>query len=78
MTKPEPPVCAGRDLNTRKRAFAQANGRLVWGSDWPHVMLDTPMPNTGDLCSQLAVWTPDAATRNKILVDNAARLYGFR
>lgn len=63
--------------------FAQAlvaavPDRVLWGSDWPHVMLDTPMPNTGDLCSLLAAWVPDAAIRNKILVDNPARLYGFK
>ena len=51
--------------------------RLVWGSDWPHVMLDGPMPNDGDLCSQLEVWAPDADMRRKILVDNPRRLYGF-
>jgi len=56
---------------------AAAPDRLVWGSDWPHVMLATPMPNDGELCDQLAAWVPDAATRNKILVDNPARLYGF-
>jgi 2-pyrone-4,6-dicarboxylate lactonase len=52
--------------------------RLLWGSDWPHVMLDTSMPNDGGLCDQLAVWVPDAAMRNKILVDNPVRLYGFK
>jgi predicted TIM-barrel fold metal-dependent hydrolase len=61
--------------NTAYEAF---NVNIVWGSDWPHVMLDPPVPNTGDLCSLLAVWVPDAATRNKILVDNPARLYGFK
>lgn len=55
---------------------AAAPERLVWGSDWPHVMLDTPMPNDGDLCDLLAVWVPDSATRKKILVDNPQRLYG--
>jgi 2-pyrone-4,6-dicarboxylate lactonase len=62
--------------------FAQAlikaaPDQLVWGSDWPHVMLDAAMPNDGELCDQLAVWAPDAAARAKILVDNPARLYGF-
>jgi predicted TIM-barrel fold metal-dependent hydrolase len=57
---------------------AAAPDRLVWGSDWPHVMLDTAMPNDGDLCDQLATWAPDAATRTKILVSNPARLYGFK
>lgn len=57
---------------------AAAPDRLVWGTDWPHVMLDTPMPNDGDLCDQLAVWAPNAVTRDKILVDNPQRLYGFK
>ena len=56
---------------------AAVPGRLVWGTDWPHVMLDTPMPNDGALCDQLAQWAPDAAVRNRILVDNPARLYGW-
>ena len=52
--------------------------RLVWGSDWPHVNLDgREMPNDGDLLDLLAEWVPDAATRNRILVDNANALYGF-
>ena len=51
--------------------------RLVWGSDWPHVLLDTAMPNDGDLVYQIAVWVPDADIRRRILVDNAERLYGF-
>jgi 2-pyrone-4,6-dicarboxylate lactonase len=51
--------------------------RLLWGSDWPHVMCKKPMPNDGDLMDLVADWVPDAATRNAILVDNPARLYGF-
>ena len=35
--------------------------RLVWGSDWPHVLLETTMPNDGDLVDQIAVWVPDEA-----------------
>jgi len=52
--------------------------RLVWGSDWPHVNLDgREMPNDGDLLDVLTDWVPDDKTRNRILVDNANRLYGF-
>ena len=51
--------------------------RLLWGTDWPHVMLDPPVPNTGDLAALLPNWVPEAATRKRILVDNPARLYGF-
>jgi 2-pyrone-4,6-dicarboxylate lactonase len=54
-----------------------APGRLIWGSDWPHVMMKKPMPNDGALCDLLARWIPDAATRKRILVDNPMELYGF-
>ncbi len=57
---------------------AAAPDQLVWGNDWPHVMLDGPMPNDGDLADLLAAWVPDAAVRKRILVDNPARLYGFK
>lgn len=56
---------------------AAAPDRLVWGSDWPHVMLETAMPNTGLFADLLATWVPDEAVRTRILVDNPARLYGF-
>jgi 2-pyrone-4,6-dicarboxylate lactonase len=60
-----------------KAVIAAAPDRVVWGSDWPHVMQYRPMPNDGDLLDTLATWAPDAAQRQRILVDNAARLYGF-
>jgi predicted TIM-barrel fold metal-dependent hydrolase len=56
---------------------AAAPDRLVWGSDWPHVLLERTMPNDGDLVDQIAVWVPDEAARRRILVDNPERLYGF-
>lgn len=56
---------------------AQAPDRVLWGSDWPHVMVQGSMPNDGALCDLLRTWVPDAATREKILVHNPARLYGF-
>jgi 2-pyrone-4,6-dicarboxylate lactonase len=56
---------------------AAASDRLVWGSDWPHVLLEKTMPNDGDLVDQIAVWVPDEATRRRILVDNPERLYDF-
>lgn len=51
--------------------------RLVWGTDWPHPMCPVPMPNDGTLTDMLLDWVPDEAVRRRILVDNAARLYGF-
>ncbi len=52
--------------------------RMVWGSDWPHVNLDgREMPNDGDLLDLMLDWVPDAAVRNRILSQNANKLYGF-
>jgi len=71
----EPPY---GDITPFARALvAAAPDRLVWGSDWPHVLLETTMPNDGDLVDQIAVWVPDEAVRRRILVDNPERLYGF-
>jgi predicted TIM-barrel fold metal-dependent hydrolase len=72
------------------RALIAANpDRIVWGTDWPHPNSVTPpgkkptdltpllQIDDGRLLNQLPVWAPEAAVRNKILVDNPARLYGF-
>jgi 2-pyrone-4,6-dicarboxylate lactonase len=53
-----------------------APDRMVWGSDWPHVAMPR-MPDTGRLRNLLKVWAPDRAARDRILVDNPSRLYGF-
>jgi predicted TIM-barrel fold metal-dependent hydrolase len=53
--------------------------RVIWGTDWPHGNTFTPgrTPNEGDLLDLLAVIAPDEAIRERILVDNPARLFGF-
>ena len=56
---------------------AAAPGRILWGTDWPHPNIEGHMPNDGDLLDLLAQHAPDEAVRNRILVDNPARLYGF-
>lgn len=66
------------DTNAYAHALlAAAPTQVVWGTDWPHVMVKTAMPNDGDLCDILADWIPDAAQRKQVLVDNPARLYEF-
>ncbi|WP_336693896.1 amidohydrolase family protein [Delftia acidovorans] len=56
---------------------AEAPQRLVWGSDWPHVTEAAHPPQTPMLLALLSRWIPDAALRERVLVDNAAELYGF-
>jgi len=65
------------DTISTVRAFVKAAPeRLVWGSDWPHPT-EKVKPDDADLLNLLAEWVPDTATRNRILVDNPAKLYGF-
>lgn len=54
-----------------------ATPQVIWGSDWPHVMVKGSMPNDGDLADLLSGWVPDEGLRRRVLVDNPARLYGF-
>ena len=66
------------DVRPLAHALVEARpDRLVWGSDWPHPAVTRPMPNDGDLLDLLLDWVPDEAVRNRILVNNPARLYGF-
>ena len=64
-------------VRTRAQAGRAAPQRMIWGTDWPHVMKKKPMANDGDMTDLLDHWMPDAATRKRILVDNPAALYGF-
>ncbi len=57
--------------------LAAAPERLVWGSDWPHVMLKGAMPNDADLVDLIARWLPDPIQRHQVLVENPAVLYDF-
>jgi D-galactarolactone isomerase len=60
------------------QAFVRAAPeRLVWGSDWPHPGVPTNKPDDALLFDLLMEWAPDAATRNRILVQNPETLYGF-
>jgi predicted TIM-barrel fold metal-dependent hydrolase len=59
-------------------ALLRANpDRLVWGSDWPHPRIEGEMPDAGHLFDLFHAWTPNEASRQRILVDNPAALYGF-
>lgn len=53
-----------------------APNRVIWGTDWPHPNVKS-MPNDGDLVDLIPQMAPDSKMQQKLLVDNAARLYGF-
>ncbi len=55
---------------------ARAPERCIWGTDWPHPQMD-PVPEAGVMLDQFFARVPDAGVRQRILVDNPGRLYGF-
>jgi predicted TIM-barrel fold metal-dependent hydrolase len=72
-----------------KALIAANEDRIVWGTNWPHPNSVTPegrkpteltpvfQVDDGLVLNQLPKWAPDARVRQKILVTNPARLYGF-
>jgi D-galactarolactone isomerase len=63
-------------VKTAKAYVMEAPERLVWGSDWPHPT-ETEKPDDAILLDLFAGCAPDETVRNRILVGNAAKLYGF-
>ncbi len=51
--------------------------RVVWGTDWPYVAPPGPTPTAADHRAVLDIWLPDPDLRQRVLVDNPARLYGW-
>jgi len=65
------------DLDDMARALvAAAPERMLWATNWPHPN-HTGEYDEADLLDMLLYWADDDATRNRILVDNPAELYGF-
>ena len=50
--------------------------RCLWASNWPHPNR-RPVPSDAAMLELLARWAGDAALRDRVLADNAARAYGF-
>lgn len=84
----EPPGGAAAQTAELARAYADCNpDRLLWASDWPHTNREPGKAalqvsayreiGTARLLREIAAWLPDAALRQRALVDNPARLYGF-
>jgi len=72
---PTPPY---HDVTPFAQALLNANpNRLLWGTDWPHVMVKGEMPNDATLLNLLFDWIPNPADQEKIFVKNPAALYGF-
>jgi D-galactarolactone isomerase len=65
------------DVSVVARDFAlHAPERMVWASAWPYPATRPALSATAML-NILAAWVPNAAVRNRILVENAEKFYGF-
>lgn len=60
-----------------KQLIQHAPERVIWGTNWPHVGVPREQyPDDAEQLDVLLNWA-DENTRQKILVDNPAALYGF-
>ncbi len=65
------------DVGALATALAKSHPeRCVWASNWPHPG-QQQVPDTAALLDLLDEWAGDDATRERILVANPAKLYGF-
>ncbi|WP_418321236.1 amidohydrolase family protein [Piscinibacter sakaiensis] len=63
-------------LRLARRLAATHGERCLWASNWPHPGR-VPQPSSAAMLDLLLTWADDAATRQRILVDNPAALYDF-
>lgn len=59
------------------RLMADHPARVLWGNDWPHPNHAGPVPDEDTLVGAIFRIAPDAADRQRLLVDNPQRLYRF-
>ncbi len=59
-----------------KALVKAAPERMMWATNWPHPGRE-PRPHDTVLLDMLLDWVPDAAVRQRVLVDNPAEVYGF-
>jgi 2-pyrone-4,6-dicarboxylate lactonase len=56
--------------------IAAAPERVIWGSDYPHLSFAERV-DSRRLFALLEAWAPDARVRDRILVENPQRCFGF-
>ncbi len=59
-----------------RRYLDLAPERLIWGTDWPHVVAKAPVDEAADL-RLLLDWIPEERLRRRVLAENPAELYDF-
>jgi predicted TIM-barrel fold metal-dependent hydrolase len=56
--------------------IAAAPERVIWGSDYPHLSFSDSV-DSRRLFALLEAWAPDKRVRDRILVENPLRCFGF-
>ncbi|MDP3339310.1 amidohydrolase [Frigidibacter sp.] len=65
------------DVRPFHDAFLEAApDRMIWGSDWPYIMMDKATPDIGGQVDLFDAWTADDTLRRKVFVDNPRALFG--
>ena len=68
------------DIRPMAQALAEARpDRVVFGTNWPHSSGEVNgwYPDDTDLVDVFCDWFPDTGLRQRILVENPVKLYGF-
>lgn len=60
-----------------KELIRAAPERMLYATNWPHPSLKNSFPDDAALLDLLGEWAGSAVVRERILVANPARLYGF-
>lgn len=60
-----------------RRVAEHAPERILWGNDWPHPNIKNFMPNDGALVDLIPEIAPSETTRQKMLVYNPEKFFGF-
>lgn len=58
-----------------RRVVEEFPDRVLWGTDWPHPNLKSHMPDDGALVDFVPRIAPSAEARQRLLVENPAKLY---
>jgi 2-pyrone-4,6-dicarboxylate lactonase len=76
LSKQGPPYT---DVDPVARALLEAvPERVLWGTDWPHPNMKSHMPDDGQLVDRILDLCDTETLRQQVLVENPARLYGFK
>jgi D-galactarolactone isomerase len=51
--------------------------RMLYATNWPHPSLKNNLPDDAVLLDMVNEWAGSDSVRQKILVDNPAKLYAF-